>query len=171
MTDTNHAEQQARAQLKSIRAMVAALTVDYDRLQELQDIADGETDTVADDGEIAERLMTDEERAEWAQLKDAAGECTNEDDARRAIEEDALCVEVRSHWVSIGETFTPDQFRIVLCTGGPHVEIVGDLDENREPIRAWLVYQDWGTSKTELFLRGDAYADLLAYCRVFYFGE
>ena len=36
----SHSEQQARAQLASIRDMVAALNVDYDRLSELRDDRD-----------------------------------------------------------------------------------------------------------------------------------
>lgn len=36
--DMEHAEQQAQAQLESIRELVAALSVDYDRLEELRDL-------------------------------------------------------------------------------------------------------------------------------------
>ena len=156
--ETNHAEQQARAQLASIRAMVAALTVDYDRLQDLRDMED---DTLSAEWCIAERDA----------LAEAAGECADEEDARRAIEDDHLSIEVRSGWASVGEELTAEEFRIVLCTGGPHVEIVGDLDQWRQPVRARLLYQDWGTPKTELVTVGEDAADLLTYCSVHYFGE
>ncbi len=37
------------------------------------------------------------------------------------------------------------QYEILLCTGGPAVRIIGELDEYLEPETAVLQYQDWGT--------------------------
>ena len=44
------------------------------------------------------------------------------------IHETPLSIEVRSGWHSVGEDAgEPEEFRIVLCTGGPHVELTGDI--------------------------------------------
>lgn len=54
--------------------------------------------------------------------------------AERAIHEDALSVEVRSGWYVPGARDAdtkPAEYRILLCTGGPAVQIVGGL------VRAW----------------------------------
>jgi hypothetical protein len=66
------------------------------------------------------------------------------DEARRAITEDALEVSVGySGWYGPGEKPEPDQYRILLCTGGPAVQIFGKLGEHNEPISAELQWQDW----------------------------
>ena len=89
--------------------------------------------------------------------------------ALEAIQQDALSVEVRSDWVSPGEKMTAGQFNILLCTGGPAVRIMGELDEHGEPYRAWLECQDWGTQWTQVF--NVSQDTLLAYASCFYFGE
>lgn len=100
-----------------------------------------------------------------------AGFSFDEDEARQTIQEDALSVEVRSGWQSAGETLTPSEFAILLCTGGPAVRIRGELNEYNEPDRAWLEYQDWGTPWTQYFGNdvNDIQDTLLAYAREFYF--
>lgn len=150
----NHAEEQAAAQYSSIVDMLAAVECDYDRLEELRD-------TDPED-------LTDEDREELAELEAAAGDCTDEEDARQRIQEDPLCVEVRSDWASPGEELTPGEFQILLCTGGPAVRIVGELDRG-EPCRAWLEYQDWGTPWTPYF--GASSDTLCQYASHFFFGE
>lgn len=192
---TDNARNQAAAQLASVRAMVAALECDYDRLEELREereaLADelaeaadcvrfhhaGELDANCAETEHAEYRRCRDELAAWdaenaeelAELLEAAGDCSDEDEARRRIEEDALSVEVRSDWASPGEESSAGEFRIVLCTGGPHVEIRGEL-EHGEPSRAWLSYCGWGQTMQELCAPG-AEDVLLAYAGVFYFGE
>jgi hypothetical protein len=157
----NHAEEQAAAQYSSIVRMLAAVECDYDRLEELRDDFD------ALEGE--EKAAAELGRAEWpsdcttnpgedliysydigrelAELEDAAGDCIDEDDARQRISEDPLSVEVRSDWTTPGEELEAAEFCILLCTGGPAVRIVGELNRG-EPCRAWLEYQDWGTPWT-----------------------
>ena len=237
---TNNAELQASAQVDSIVAMVAALDVDYDRLEELRDAQKAQTsishgtmrpqdvlpallDALAEhdldaytqcmhiipahatednnaawwteeapehvealfdalndcapvglyfgahpgDGSDYGFWMSEEDMAELAELESAAGECTNEDDARERILEDALSVEIRSDWESRASEFTASEFRIVLCTGGPHVEIVGYLDRGT-PSRVRVIYKDWGTHGELFDFDHDA---VLRYCSEFYFGE
>lgn len=174
MTTDNHGLDQAKAQAESITAMVAALTCDYNRLQELRDeradLASAAEDPESED-ETAQALQAlaqwdDEHAEELNTLEHEAGDCADEDEARNRIQEDALSVEVRSGWDVVGGDLSAAEFRIVLCTGGPHVEIVGELS-SEQPCRAWLQYQDWGAPMTRFFDVEES--TLLAYCQEFYF--
>ena len=100
------------------------------------------------------------------------------ENARRAIEEDALSVEVRGDWYVPGgnltadEACTPAEYRIVLCTGGPAMQIVGKLDQWSQPETATLQAQDWFTPWTEYRpIDTKAKEILLAYAQCFWFGE
>jgi hypothetical protein len=164
---TDNAKKQAFAQMDSIHALVAAMAVDYDRLDELN----GTADLIAeDDGPTAYAIWLDsDEGRERAALLAAAGDCMDADEARERILEDALDVQVRSGWNGPDEKLVPSEYMILLCTGGPAVRIRGDLDQYLQPCSAVLEYQDWGTPWTEY--RGDN-ADpdtLLAYAQCFYF--
>lgn len=153
------AESQARAQVASIVDMVAALDVDYDRLEELRDERDAlreEFDALPENTGVdfdrwvrSQDRLTSEECDELTELEEQAGDCADADDAQQRIYDDALSVEYRSDWQSPGEDLTPAEFRIVLCTGGPHVEIQGEMD-NGDVTRVRVLYKDWGTSG-ELF--------------------
>ena len=174
MTTENHAEKQARAQAESIATMVAALECDYSRLGELREeketfIGDcmetPETNRACAEYEWAQEFP--DEAVELAELEAAAGDCTSEEEARSRIQEDPLSVEIRSGWANSRDEFEPEEFRIVLCTGGPHVEILGDLDRG-EPSRPRILYRDWGTSGELFDFDREA---VLTYCRVFYLGE
>jgi hypothetical protein len=183
MTEQNHAHEQAQSQLESIIAMVAALNCDFDRLEELGDErarlvcdADEAADCATADIERANLAAWDKENGEeLAELEKDAGDCKDADEARQRIEEDALEVQVRADWHNVGEVHaTPSEFYILLCTGGPAVRIMGELDNHLQPCRAWLEYQDWGTPWTQYFgdnMDSDALDALLAYCNCFYFGE
>lgn len=178
----NTAESQAAAQVASVVAMVAALIVDYGRLEELRDeraALTREYQSRASSAHAAdnERDYAAKERREWeesnaeelAELEEAAGGNASEEEAREAIRNDALSVEVRSGWARSEEEFEPEEFRIVLCTGGPHVELVGALDSGT-PSRIRVRYCDWGTSG-EYFPSSDECKALETYCAEFYFGE
>ena len=67
-------------------------------------------------------------------------------DAYARMTEMALSVEYRTAgWRNDPEPALPDEYRIVLCTGGPHVQISGALDEVGYPVTWQLEMQDWGT--------------------------
>ena len=181
--EENYAKDQARAQYESICEMVAALEVDYDRLDELRNELEAVHSDEAYDlyyGNKPIEFMIDlfasddfyklhHEAVEYKQLLAAAGDCENQDAARDRIQEDPLSIQVRSGWVSPGgDEMVAEDFEILLCTGGPAVRIMGELDENLQPDRAWLEYQDWGTPWTHYF--DVEQSTLLAYCREFYFG-
>lgn len=122
MTQDNNAEQQARALVEHIVALVAAL-----------------------DGD-------------------------DPDGARETIQEDPLEVSVRSSWHQVGTHAYPEEFMILLCTGGPAVRIVGDLDTNHEPYDPIIQYQDWFEPWTTFIVDDYERAALQRYCEQFYFG-
>ena len=149
----DHARDQARLQLESIERMTAAL----EHAEEC-----GEDDTCREGcAEGCEHLGEGQH--------DTAHGCEHElyhnsETARERITEDAL-------EVATGKDFDGTRtFMILLCTGGPAVRIVGELDEYAQPDRAWLEYQDWGTSWTEYHGSHET-AALLSYAREFYFEE
>ena len=173
----NHGYDQAKAQARSIARYVEALNCDYDRLEDLRDEREELASAAQDPESEDEMAQAVSDLANWdaanaeelKQLQDQAGDCENQEQARERIQEDALSVEVRSSWASLGSTLEADEFRIVLCTGGPHVEIRGEIGTYGEPSRAWIQYQDWGTPMTQFF--DIEQSTLIEYCRQFYFGE
>jgi hypothetical protein len=176
-------EEQARAQLESIREMLAKL--DRDSAIDLFASDLSREDCVAllasisidsNDDEPVEDLreaVAENMKDHTLDEDDVEGFEFDEDEARQAIEEDPLSVEVRSPWFTVGSPDAdtrPAEFCILLCTGGPAVRIMGELDDNLEPDRAWLEHQDWGTPWTQYYEPG-IQETLLAYARCFYFGE
>ncbi len=192
--DKERARQQAKAQYDSIAEMVAALELDWERLEELReeraDLQDAVFDAL-DDFNIALEDCYDQvhidarcealeeaednlyhwtEREELADLEEEAEGYDDQEDAERAIQEDPLTVEVRSCWDSPGGEMEACEFRILLCTGGPAVQIRGELGMHNKPSRAWLEYQDWFIPWTEFYDEDIDRDVLLTYCRQFYFG-
>lgn len=97
----------------------------------------------------------------------------DEDSLRERLEEAPLSVEVRcSAWFSPGaETPKPDEYLVLLTTGGPALRITGDLGSWGTPDNARLEYQDWGTPWTEYDASNAERAQLLAFASLNYFGE
>lgn len=136
---TEHAKDQARAQLDSIVEMLKVL-----------------------------KEATEEGSVTWN------GDTFSEDEMQQTLSENALSVEVRSGWYTPGEPLDvpPTEYKILLCTGGPAVQIYGELDEYGKPDSAVIQYQDW-------FTPWEPYRDttdkedelLLEYAQSFYFGE
>src|SRR3990167_4675473 len=74
------------------------------------------------------------------------GDERNEDTARQRIQEDPFAIGVRSDWHIPGDMDNkPTEYKILLCTGGPAVRIIGTLDEYGQPETAEIEYQDWFT--------------------------
>ena len=173
----DHAKQQAESQSNHISALMAALGMDWDRLEDLKDersdlisaTQDPESDDEQAEAEAALRDWDAEFLKELDDLIAKAGEWKDWDEVITAIQGRPLSVESRNGWTSLGDTPTPEEFRIVLCTGGPHVEIMGEFDIHGQPYRAWLQYQDWGTPMTQYF--GADENAILDFCREFYWGE
>ena len=114
--------------------------------------------------------------AEMVQALHPFGKDEYEDEALEQagerIQEDPLSVQVRCPWQSVGEeNVKPDQYNILLCTGGPAVRIIGTLSEYLEPENARIQYQDWGTPWTDYPLTSEQEATVLEYAQQFYYGE
>ena len=90
---------------------------------------------------------------------------TNEDVLEEILEM-PLEVSVRSGWQSIGEELKPEEYLILLTTGGPAVRIVGDLDSYGCPSRARIQYQDWGTPWKEYVMSHEEYSVLEEFARI-----
>lgn len=96
------------------------------------------------------------------------------EEAQQVIQEDPLGVEVRSEWHSPGaqDSGGISEFRILLCWGGPAVQLIGELDDYNQPCDVKLQFQDWFIGWTDHFPEDeDADEILLDYCRQFYFGD
>lgn len=94
------------------------------------------------------------------------------------MREAALSVEIREGWKEPGDgaSMDPEEFRILLTTGGPGLRIKGELNQNYgEPCRCWLEVQDWGTPWTGwtcYFSRSaERVTALQWFAGLFYYGE
>lgn len=127
-----------RRAMESIAEMVAALECDYDRLEELRDERDSfeidEDENAAPDGpghaSAAEAwaAANPDEAEELAELEKAAGDCEDREEAERRIQEDPLSLEFRSGWVTSKDEMEPEEFKLLLSTGGPAVQIIGEIN-------------------------------------------
>jgi hypothetical protein len=156
--EEDHAYQNAQAWAQSIAEMVAALECDYAELDALTEEGTACSDKPRHVELIAEATI------DGYIMKDA-------DEARDRIQQSPLSVEIRSGWTAPGEAMEAEDFCILLSTGGPALRIRGELNQHKEPDRAWLEYQDWGTPWTEYHGDGCEHETLLTFCRQFYFGE
>lgn len=150
MNTQNELIAQAIAQCQSIAsAMQAADPDSWEKLEALHDEGD----------------KTPEQIEELQELGDALSGFDDADDAEQRIYELPLSVEVRSGWHTPGEESTPGEFRVVLCTGGPHVELLGELDHNGEPCRVWVAARDWGQYIDDVSECRDYAGTLLAFAQ------
>jgi hypothetical protein len=96
------------------------------------------------------------------------------EDTRREIEESVLSVQVRSGWYSPGrlqdaaDEASPEEYEILLSTGGPALRIIGRLDAYCEPETAEMQMQDWYVPWTRYHAPEST---LLDFARVFWYGD
>ena len=102
-----------------------------------------------------------------------AGHDGEREAAEATIRDDALSIEVRGDWHPLDTEYAEaSEFKIELCTGGPAVRIVGELDRYCEPENPRVEHQDWFTPWRMLDGITEEQDDaLLEYCRQFYFGD
>ena len=125
------------------------------------------TDNRAYDQAIAQMDSISDMLRRYREAQEAEGYADMEA-VEQEIYEDPLEISVRSLWTPLGHAMEADEFRILLCTGGPAVQIVGDLDEDRSVFgQPRLEYQDWFTPWTNCPLTEDQRKDLLDYCTMF----
>jgi hypothetical protein len=176
----SHAEVNAIAWFETIKEYAACLDADRDRLEELRDERTTWVDNEGGDDDEQNRTPEEwakefpDDAAELAELEIAVtvnGEELDADECRERIEESPLSVEVRGGWRSPGAMDDgPEEYCILLSTGGPALRIVGDLSMHAEPTSARLEYQDWGTPWTERITTGKDHDALMRFVSVFYFG-
>ena len=104
-----------------------------------------------------------------------------QDEIRESISNSALSVEFRSGWTSNPEEMKPEEFKILLSWGGPACQIIGNLDQYKQPTDIEIQYQDWFTPWESLQLNPhyaglnvnitDDIEALEWFCSCFYFGE
>lgn len=183
-SEVNHAISNAKGGLETIREQVAALTLEgaaelFAATKTWEECVTLLAEHYGKEDELPKTLAqsmgadVDEARQELAEAIvngfEPAGFEYDESQAQETIQEGPLSVEVRSGWYTPGSEPEPEEFCILLSTGGPALRIRGELGQYNEPERAWLEYQDWGTPWTQYF---DADQEtLLTYARQFYFGE
>jgi hypothetical protein len=105
----------------------------------------------------------------------AAGEAEDHDtesEVREEMEQGALSVQVRSGWHNPGspDASEPEEYELLLSTGGPALRIVGDL-ANCYPTSARLQWQDWFTPWTDHETTDDDDKALLTFAGCYWFGE
>lgn len=136
MTMTDNARNQANIQMQYVEDLLSAYNLDWGLYEDLRD---------------CDQSYLDEDDLETLQeLTEQAAECESQDEALEQLENNPLEILYRSDWESSPTDLTPSEFAILLCTGGPAVRIRGELDHNGYPTRAWVEYQNWGISWTEL---------------------
>lgn len=139
--ESDDALEQARGQLDNITTAVYRLSHAME-CNESSETCPLTAEDIAEGLGIANPM--DQTYADWECYHD-------EDEARQDLLSLALEVMVRSDWVHPGDRDydTPVEYKILLCTGGPAVRIVGELNTAGMPESACLEYQDWGTPWTE----------------------
>lgn len=89
--------------------------------------------------------------------------------AEQAIYDDPLAVDVRSGWVNVWTVeFEPVEYRVLLCTGGPAVQLEGELDDRNQPYNVQLQHQDWFEPWQTVPLTAEDTETLLTYVRHFF---
>ena len=177
-TEYEKLQEIGRRAMESIAEMVDALECDYDRKEaletELEDACTGQSEHNVWGNEWLEATANDDQHTmqeaaqELIELRKAAGECESREDAEQRIQEDPLSLEFRSGWSTSREDLQPEEFKLLLGTGGPAVQIVGEINDG-EPCNVRLQAQDWFTPWTDY--RDQDEETLLTYCRCFYFGD
>jgi hypothetical protein len=108
------------------------------------------------------------------ELVEQLREDKDSDRSRQAIHEDPLTVLIRSGWYAPGsDAGKPEEFEILLCTGGPAVRLIGTLDNYGQPDSVSMQVQDWFEPWTgfDPTTSDEDENVLLTYARCFYFGD
>ena len=95
------------------------------------------------------------------------------DEIQEQVQEWPLSVDVRcTIWQSPGtEDWEPNQFQILLGTGGPAMRITGDIGPHGEPCNPLMQVQDWFKPWTTCNTTDEQDEALMWFCSEFYFGE
>ena len=92
----------------------------------------------------AEGLSRSQTICSWLGINPAQRIADLQDVASDYIRESALSAEVRSGWQQAGdEKMDPTHYRIVFSTGGPHLELQGELNRWHEAETFEVHASDW----------------------------
>ena len=88
------------------------------------------------------------------------------------MQEGALSVEVRGGWHTPGsDSDGPEEFQVMVSTGGPAFRIIGELDQHCQPSNVRAEHQDWGTPWIEVELSNEEQEAVDWFAGLFYYGE
>jgi len=92
------------------------------------------------------------------------------------MQEGSLSVAVRDGWRAPGscsreETAGPEEFEVLVSTGGPAFRIIGGLDQHCQPENVRAEHQDWGTPWIEVELSNEEQEAVDWFAGLFYYGE
>lgn len=98
-------------------------------------------------------------------------EYTDADRITDRVWESVLSAEVRDGWRNVGaKSNGAEEFRILLSTGGPACQIIGDLNDG-SPENVRIQHRDWGTHWTNLATSNEENLALAWFCGCFCFEE
>lgn len=143
MNTKTDAQRNAEAKARHIEGLIAALGMDFDRLDELRESLKADPEAFEDQEELndLEAIVT------AAELDPS--QCT-EDGLIDAIHELPLEVSLRSGWHTLGEEMEAVEVRVLLTFGGPSCEIRADWDANRGCSSPQILWAEMG-ARGELF--------------------
>lgn len=106
-----------------------------------------------------------------APLVDPEADEAAREEARESILDDPLSLEFRDGWRLPGaESDGPEEYCLLLSTGGPAVRIVGRIDGFGEPDTWELQVQDWFTPWTAFPVDQEGHDAIREYVEQFYLG-
>lgn len=176
-TEMSRAEQQAIAQVDSIVDLVRRLDRNTSAEDFVKGLSDDEAISLwgryngPSDDSVAEGEAGREDIGEVREnlVEHIAGQMLNpedysfqynfdedSDEARDQIMDDPLEITYRTGWLNHSEVCDGidkgniEECCVLLCTGGPAVRILCDVDHRGTLSRPCVQYQDWGTSWTDL---------------------
>lgn len=126
--------------LKQARAQMNAISTYVSRLRHAR-ICDGGSECALTDREIYDGL-----NMVWIGIKatsDERAQYHSEEEILKTITGQVISLTVRSSWEKVDAELNPAEYNILLCTGGPAVRIIGDLDATGKPESAHMEYQDY----------------------------
>ena len=134
------------------------------------------TDRTRDQAAIANAKGWLEEIVQMVEALEACTIGTEEwEAAHDAITQAPLSVMVRDGWRDpVSGTLSedgPEEFEILLSTGGPALRLYGQLGPYGQVNEPVLEYQDWATPWTEYVPARKHWPALETFCNQFWFGE
>ena len=131
------------------------------------------TDSEQDEEQAKAQVDSIVEYMQDIQVAEDADDEDGVDETRMYALDNVLSVQVRSGWSFPGHygNEAPEEFELLLCTGGPAVRIWGLLDEHCQPCEWKVLYQDWFTGWKQYIVPSEQAKEVQAYCELFHYGE